>query len=204
MDKTYSCFVMDSAGFLIMHEDFLLSSTAASDAEYLRLTQKEKYIAPTAFAQGHRTMIMKWESRLTWNQERNLLQLQAPFLQQRAFHRQLSRRRENVVDLHCHLNIRTRGHQIIPEKERQINSCNCCIIQGTFGSQYNAATCLKKSLAKAHSSPLSELRSPFNANMSQSAVGESQQCSSYSPAQLPRGSSNSVTRDIRGYVKCVP
>ena len=43
---------MDSAGFLIMHEDFLLSSTAASDAEYAHLTQKEKYIAPTDFAQG--------------------------------------------------------------------------------------------------------------------------------------------------------
>ena len=50
--KTYSCFVMDSAVFLIMHEDFLLSSTAASDAEYLHLTQKEKYIARTAFAQA--------------------------------------------------------------------------------------------------------------------------------------------------------
>ena len=50
---------MDSAGFLIMHEDFLLSSTAASDAEYVHLTQKEKYTAPTDFAQGHRTMIMK-------------------------------------------------------------------------------------------------------------------------------------------------
>ena len=43
--KTYSCFVMDSAGFLIMHEDFLLSSAAASDAEYVHVTQKEKYIA---------------------------------------------------------------------------------------------------------------------------------------------------------------
>ena len=43
---------MDSAGFLIMQEDFLLSSTAASDAEYLHLTQKEKYIARTAFAQA--------------------------------------------------------------------------------------------------------------------------------------------------------
>ena len=45
MDKTYSFFVMDSAGFLIMHEDSLLSSTAASDAEYVHVTQKEKYIA---------------------------------------------------------------------------------------------------------------------------------------------------------------
>lgn len=43
--KAYSCFVMDSAGFLIMHEDFLLSSTAASDAEYVHITEKDKYIA---------------------------------------------------------------------------------------------------------------------------------------------------------------
>ena len=36
---------MDSAGFLIMHEDFLLSSAAASDVEYVHITEKDKYIA---------------------------------------------------------------------------------------------------------------------------------------------------------------
>lgn len=36
---------MDSAGFLIMHEDFLLPSTAVSDVEYVHITEKDKYIA---------------------------------------------------------------------------------------------------------------------------------------------------------------
>ncbi|XP_022802239.1 VWFA and cache domain-containing protein 1-like [Stylophora pistillata] len=43
--KSYSCFVMDSAGFLIMHEDFLLSSATASDLQYVHITEKEKNIA---------------------------------------------------------------------------------------------------------------------------------------------------------------
>ena len=68
----------------------------------------------------------------------------------------------------------------------------------------NVTNCLKKSLAKTHSSPLPELRSPFNANMPQPAAGESQQCGSYSPAQLHRESSNSTTHDIHDYVICVP
>ena len=36
---------MDSAGFLIMHEDFLLSSATAADVEYVHITEKDKYIA---------------------------------------------------------------------------------------------------------------------------------------------------------------
>ena len=36
---------MDSAGFLIMHKDFLLSSAAASDVEYVHITEKDKHIA---------------------------------------------------------------------------------------------------------------------------------------------------------------
>lgn len=43
--KTYSCFVMDSAGFLIMHEDFLLYSATAKDVESVHITEKEKNIA---------------------------------------------------------------------------------------------------------------------------------------------------------------
>ena len=67
----------------------------------------------------------------------------------------------------------------------------------------NATNRLKKSLPKAHSSPLSELRSPSNANMPQPAAGESQLCGSYSPAQLHLERTNSVPLDAQGYVICV-
>ena len=43
--KLYSCFVMDRAGFLIMHEDFLLSSATTKDVEQVHITEKEKTIA---------------------------------------------------------------------------------------------------------------------------------------------------------------
>ena len=36
---------MDSAGFLIMHEDFLAHSEKAQDLEYVHITTKEKNIA---------------------------------------------------------------------------------------------------------------------------------------------------------------
>lgn len=36
---------MDSAGFLIMHGDFLLPSATASDVQYVHITEKEKHIA---------------------------------------------------------------------------------------------------------------------------------------------------------------
>ena len=51
--KTYSCFVMDSAGFLIMHEDFLLSSAVASDVEYVHITEKDKYVAEDLINKGY-------------------------------------------------------------------------------------------------------------------------------------------------------
>ena len=51
--KTYSCFVMDSAGFLIMHEDFLLPSAAASDVEYVHITEKDKFIAEDLIRKGY-------------------------------------------------------------------------------------------------------------------------------------------------------
>ena len=51
--KTYSCFVMDSAGFLIMHEDFLLSSATASDVEYVHIAEKDKHIAEDLIKKGY-------------------------------------------------------------------------------------------------------------------------------------------------------
>lgn len=36
---------MDSGGFLIMHEDFLLASATSSDVQYVHITEKEKNIA---------------------------------------------------------------------------------------------------------------------------------------------------------------
>ena len=51
--KTYSCFVMDSAGFLIMHEDFLLSSAVASDVEYVHITEKDKNVAEDLINKGY-------------------------------------------------------------------------------------------------------------------------------------------------------
>ena len=44
---------MDSAGFLIMHEDFLLSSAVASDVEYVHITEKDKYIAEDLINKGY-------------------------------------------------------------------------------------------------------------------------------------------------------
>jgi len=44
---------MDSAGFLIMHEDFLLSSAAASDVEYVHITEKDKNVAEDLINKGY-------------------------------------------------------------------------------------------------------------------------------------------------------
>ena len=51
--KFYSCFVMDSAGFLIMHEDFLEHSEIAQDLEYVHITNKEKNIAEHLITNGY-------------------------------------------------------------------------------------------------------------------------------------------------------
>ncbi|KAL9960898.1 hypothetical protein ACROYT_G034406 [Oculina patagonica] len=58
--KTFSCFVMDSAGFLIMHEDFLLPSAVASDVEYVHITEKDKFMAEDLIGKGY---LMKNECR---------------------------------------------------------------------------------------------------------------------------------------------
>ena len=44
---------MDSAGFLIMHEDFLLSSAAASDVEHVHVTEKDKFMAEDLIKKGY-------------------------------------------------------------------------------------------------------------------------------------------------------
>ncbi|XP_068714497.1 VWFA and cache domain-containing protein 1-like [Montipora foliosa] len=51
--KTYFCFVMNDAGFLIMHEDFLLSTASAADVEYVHITEKEKNIAEHLISRGY-------------------------------------------------------------------------------------------------------------------------------------------------------
>ena len=47
---------MDSAGFLIMHEDFLAHSEMAQDLEYVHITNKEKNIAE------HLITIASWKN----------------------------------------------------------------------------------------------------------------------------------------------
>ena len=47
---------MDSAGFLIMHEDFLAHSEKAQDLEYVHITTKEKNIAE------HLITIASWKN----------------------------------------------------------------------------------------------------------------------------------------------
>ena len=51
--KTYFCFVMNNAGFLIMHEDFLLSTAKKADVEYVHITEKEKSIAEHLINRGY-------------------------------------------------------------------------------------------------------------------------------------------------------
>ena len=43
---------MDHAGFLIMHEDFMLSSATAADLEHVHITQKERHIAEDLINKG--------------------------------------------------------------------------------------------------------------------------------------------------------
>ena len=44
---------MNDAGFLIMHEDFLLSTATAADVEYVHITEKEKSIAEHLISRGY-------------------------------------------------------------------------------------------------------------------------------------------------------
>ncbi|KAL9960908.1 hypothetical protein ACROYT_G034416 [Oculina patagonica] len=44
-ESNYDCFVLDGAGFLIMHDDFLVPDITAKTLEYVHITEKEKDIA---------------------------------------------------------------------------------------------------------------------------------------------------------------
>ena len=41
----YACFVMDKAGFLVLHVDFMQPSVTEQHLEHVHITQKEKHIA---------------------------------------------------------------------------------------------------------------------------------------------------------------
>ena len=43
---------MDHAGFLVMHEDFMLSSATAADLEHVHITEKETHIAEDLINKG--------------------------------------------------------------------------------------------------------------------------------------------------------
>ena len=49
----YECFVMDQAGFLIMHKDFLMPSATAAEVEHVHITQKEKTIVEDLITKGY-------------------------------------------------------------------------------------------------------------------------------------------------------
>ncbi|KAL9960900.1 hypothetical protein ACROYT_G034408 [Oculina patagonica] len=51
--QTYSCFVMDSAGFLVMHEDFMDPSADKHVVEHVHITEKEKQIAQDMISNGY-------------------------------------------------------------------------------------------------------------------------------------------------------
>jgi len=45
--------VLDGAGFLIMHKEFLLPDITSKDLEYVHITAKEKDIAENLLKKGH-------------------------------------------------------------------------------------------------------------------------------------------------------
>ena len=50
---SYECFVLDGAGFLIMHKDFLSPDITARNLEYVHITAKEKDISEDLLKKGH-------------------------------------------------------------------------------------------------------------------------------------------------------
>ena len=52
-ESDYECFVLDRAGFLIMHKDFLSPDITAKKLEYIHITAKEKEIAEDLIQKGH-------------------------------------------------------------------------------------------------------------------------------------------------------
>ena len=51
----YECFVLDGAGFLIMHKDFLSPDITKKDLEYVHISAKERDIANDLIEKGHLT-----------------------------------------------------------------------------------------------------------------------------------------------------
>ncbi|XP_078384872.1 VWFA and cache domain-containing protein 1-like [Oculina patagonica] len=52
-ESNYDCFVLDGAGFLIMHDDFLVPDITAKKLEYIHITEKEKDIAEDLLQKGY-------------------------------------------------------------------------------------------------------------------------------------------------------
>ncbi|XP_078384871.1 VWFA and cache domain-containing protein 1-like [Oculina patagonica] len=52
-ESNYDCFFLDGAGFLIMHDDFLVHDITAKKLEYVHITEKEKDIAEDLLQKGY-------------------------------------------------------------------------------------------------------------------------------------------------------
>ena len=52
-DSSYTCFVLDKAGFVILHDDFLSPIASAKTLEYVHITEKDKDIAEDLIKKGH-------------------------------------------------------------------------------------------------------------------------------------------------------
>ena len=52
--QDYSCFIIDEAGFLVVHEDFMVPSASEKDGvENVHITEKEKHIALHMIQNGY-------------------------------------------------------------------------------------------------------------------------------------------------------
>ena len=76
-DGNYECFVLDGAGFLVMHKDFLSSDIKAKDLEYVHITAKEKEIAEDLLQKGH--LVKKKCRNLEKIRTENFYELNVPF-----------------------------------------------------------------------------------------------------------------------------
>ena len=76
-DGNYECFVLDGAGFLVMHKDFLSPDIKAKDLEYVHITAKEKEIAEDLLKKGH--LVKKKCRHLEKIHTENFYELSIPF-----------------------------------------------------------------------------------------------------------------------------
>ena len=76
-DGNYECFVLDGAGFLVMHKDFLSPDIKAKDLEYVHITAKEKEIAEDLLQKGH--LVKKKCRDLEKIHTENFYELSIPF-----------------------------------------------------------------------------------------------------------------------------